>query len=89
MIRIRSLGETPKSIKELFSKMPVKSWLHPTILASEVYRNSEVETDTTIILHHESERKDIGKSSAGVWLCAALKEYGLINHSVWIQEDKK
>ena len=49
------------------------------------YRNLTVETDWSIHLHYESERENICKSPLGLRLAAALKEFGLVHHSVWVE----
>ncbi len=57
--------------------------------AIDVYRHSTVETDWSIHLHYQSEREDVCESSLGLRLAAALKEFGLVHHSVWIGKYRK
>jgi hypothetical protein len=52
------------------------------------YRRVMIDSDVSIHLVHDSE--DVEKSggplsSLGVRLASALKEFGLVNHSVWIE----
>lgn len=51
-----------------------------------VYRNLTVNTDWSIHLHRESNRDDIHKSPLGLRMAEALREFGLVHHSVWVKE---
>jgi hypothetical protein len=51
----------------------------------KVYVHSGIDTDFSIHLVHESHRANINGSSLGLRLVSALKEFGLVNHSVWIE----
>jgi hypothetical protein len=50
----------------------------------KVYRNSTLETDWGIHLHHESKKDDIRESSLGLRLADALRKFGLVHHTVWV-----
>jgi len=52
----------------------------------KLYHNAEVETDLSIHIEWNSETNGQGKSPLGVELAHALKGFGLVNHSVWIEE---
>ena len=50
------------------------------------YRSSMVETDLSIHIHWESEKKETPyKSPLGLRFSSALKNLGLWNHSVWAE----
>ena len=53
----------------------------------KMYHHATVENDLSIHIHWESEAMNQLKSSLGLQLVHALHDFGLINHSVWI--DKK
>ena len=55
----------------------------------KVYCHVTVETDFSIHLKHDSKRADVSGSPLGLQLASALKEYGLVNHSVWIEMHSK
>ncbi|MCK4446085.1 MAG: hypothetical protein KAW56_03280 [Candidatus Marinimicrobia bacterium] len=57
--------------------------------AIKVYSHVTVETDFSIHLRHDSKRADVSGSPLGLRLASVLKEYGLVNHSVWIEMHKK
>lgn len=51
----------------------------------KVYSHTTVETDFSIHLLHDSKEADIGGSPLGLHLASALKKFGLVNHSVWVE----
>lgn len=48
-----------------------------------VFHRENIETDICIVLFHNEEKLRIGGSPTGLRLAAALKELGLIYHTVW------
>jgi hypothetical protein len=51
----------------------------------KIYRHTVVETDLSIHIYWESEKEGQCESPLGLRLCSALKPWGLLNHSVWIE----
>jgi len=54
----------------------------------KTYRHAALENDWSVHLHWKSERPEQNGSALGLRLAQALKEFGLIDHSVWIEEGK-
>ena len=52
----------------------------------KAYRHAALDTDWSVHLHWESERPEQDGSPVGIRLARAMKEYGLVDHSVWIEE---
>ncbi len=52
-----------------------------------LYRQASLSRDISIHLFFEDGERHIEKSETGLRLSASLKEYGLVNHSLWILED--
>jgi hypothetical protein len=50
-----------------------------------VYKHGSFETDTSIHMVHDSEKPNLMGSELGLQVSAAFKEFGLVNHSVWIK----
>ena len=44
-----------------------------------------IETDFSIHIFHDSKKVQNGGSSLGLRLVAALKEFGLVHHSIWME----
>jgi hypothetical protein len=53
----------------------------------ETYRRVLIDTDVSIHLVHDSQNVERDGSPLGVCLASSLKEFGLVNHSVWIEMD--
>ncbi len=51
----------------------------------DVYRHQVVDSDLCLVLQFESEREITPPSDLGLRLTASLREFGRINHSVWIK----
>ena len=51
----------------------------------KIYQHSVVETDLSIHIYWKSEQGSQHKSSLGLKLSYALKDLGLLNHSVWVE----
>ncbi len=51
----------------------------------KIYNHISIETNFSIYICNESINADINGSSLGLRLASTLKEFGLVNHSVWIE----
>lgn len=54
----------------------------------QVYCRVLIDSDFCIHLTHDSENVEHGGSRLALRLVAALKEFGLVNHSVWVALDE-
>jgi hypothetical protein len=59
----------------------------PNVNQIVVYINGRVETDWSIHLKHESVTVDALGSKVGRQLKEILREFGLVNHTVWINKE--
>jgi hypothetical protein len=55
------------------------------LIELKIYYHSVVETDLSIHIHWESEQGSQHKSPIGLRIFSALRNMGLLNHSVWIE----
>lgn len=55
----------------------------------KIYNRVSIDTDFSIHICNESKEADIRGSSLGLRLASTLKEFGLINHSVWVERFNK
>lgn len=53
------------------------------------YSRVLVDTDYTIQITHETKNVEKNGSPLGLRLVSALKEFGLVNHSIWVALDNK
>jgi len=55
----------------------------------EVYRRCTLDTDLSVHLRWNSDRANPEGSSVALHLMQLLKENGLLNHSIWVEEASK
>ena len=55
-------------------------------LQIHLFRHLTLKTDFCLHLVFNSDEPDINGSQLGLTLVAILQEYGLVNHTVWIEE---
>ncbi len=55
----------------------------------KIYRHAAVDTDIAIHLHIQSSHSERAISETSQHLASALKELGLVNHSVWVEIDSE
>lgn len=84
VIRVRLTEDAPRSLVELIYRAGAGA---APPLALTVYRQAGLASDLAIqLLWHRPE--DQGRmSTAGLGLAAVLREYGMVDHSVWVEEE--
>lgn len=48
-----------------------------------IYRRDGLETDVAIHIHRRGESEGAGPSALGLHLAAALREHGMVEHTLW------
>jgi hypothetical protein len=54
----------------------------------KLFRRAHIETDVCLHLQHDSDQESAGGSPVGVRLAAALKPFGMVNHTVWLADEQ-
>ena len=80
------IGKNSEVLKELL--LSIHRLNQSGLVEVKTYRHAALETHLSVHLHWESERPEQNGSSLGLRLVQALKEFGLTDHSVWIEEEK-
>jgi hypothetical protein len=57
--------------------------------AIQSYSRLTIDTDFSIHLFHDSKKVENNGSPLGLRLASALKEFGFVNHSIWIEMHRK
>ncbi|MCP4599899.1 MAG: hypothetical protein GY847_05045 [Proteobacteria bacterium] len=71
---IKSLGwEIKESIRAAAEKTDIIT----------IYRRDRLDSDLAIHIHRHEESEKGGPSKLGVRLASALKDYGLVEHTLW------
>ena len=85
IIEIRSMGSNQETLKpqlqDLFNDLSKEAGLK----SIKIYRQVMLETDFSIHLFHESERPEIGCSAICSRLVSSFKDFGFVNHTIWIE----
>jgi hypothetical protein len=84
VIKLRSAGKS-FGIPEEFL-MSIDKFNQNGLVEIKTYRHAALETDWSVHLLWESEQPEQNGSSLGLRLAQALKEFGLIDHSIWVEE---
>jgi hypothetical protein len=83
IITLRVSGTVPSQLADEFLKELDKVSTTKNLEEIRMYRNSI--NDVSIHIHWKSEQEGQHKSAFGLTLSQALKDYGLLNHSVWLE----
>ena len=86
IITIRSPNNIYDSLVYELLKPAAKSDEGNNLISMKIYRNAWFNTDLSIHLHWKSTRNEQGGSAVGLRLAQTLKEFGLVNHSAWVEE---
>jgi hypothetical protein len=78
----------------VLQELDLESFLTDASLAKKpcainVYRHGTIETDFSVHLIYDSKQVDIHGSVLGEQLTSFLKEFGLVNHTVWVKTPQK
>ena len=85
IIKVRSAGVEESSLEE-FLRSLVKSGGSRESVQIKTYRHAALGNDVSVHLHWESQGPAQNGSALGLHLAQALREFGLIDHSIWIEE---
>lgn len=83
IIQIRLIKGINDKTVENICKSTIKE--HDTI-SLQLFKNCTISTDTTIHLFHEHKIKNQTPSQLCLLLISMLKEYGMVEHSLWVQK---
>ncbi len=85
LIHLRSIGDqNHEFINDLFNQtLKVVQKRDSQILS--IYRHQHIESDLCIVLQCKSNISVKPPSDLGIHLTSSLKEFGRVDHSVWIE----
>ena len=86
VIKLRSAGESSGLLIEFL--LPMANVGQSGLVEMKVYRHAGLDTDLSVHLHWNSEPPELNGSALGLRLAQAFKEFGLVDHAVWIEEEK-
>jgi hypothetical protein len=86
IIKLRSAGKDSGLLEELL--LSIDKLGQSGLVKMKTYHHAALGTDWSVHLHWESGRPEKNGSALGLRLAQALKEFGLIDHSIWIEEER-
>ena len=86
IIRLRSVGKGSDMLEEFL--LSIDKSTQSGLAEIKTYCHASLETDMSVHLHWESERLGQNGSALGFRIAQVLKEFGLIDHSVWVEKEK-
>jgi hypothetical protein len=88
IIEHRSAGNTRKQMEAHLQEFVEQVEKKKEKLTVKLYIRMRIDTDVSIHLFHDSSKVKNRGSSLGIRLVSALKSYGLVNHTIWIEKQK-
>ena len=88
VIKLRGAGTGEGLLEELLRSL-VKSGQSRELVGIKTYRHAALENDLSVHLHWESDRPEQNGTELGLRLARAFKEFGLMDHSIWIDEEER
>ena len=89
IITLRSNGNVQESLIRELLKPVAEDEESNGLIAMKIYRNAWINTDMSVHLHWKSTPAELRGSAMGLRLVQTLKEFGLVNHSIWVEERKQ
>jgi len=86
VIKLRSAGKDSRLLEELL--LSIDRFNQSGLVEMKTFQHAALESDWSIHLHWESERPQQNGSALGLRLAQAFKEFGLVDHSIWMEEKK-
>jgi hypothetical protein len=86
IIKLRSARKDCRLLEELL--LSVGKFNQSGLVETKTFRHATLESDWSIHLHWESERPERNGSALCLHLARALEEFGLIDHSVWVEKEE-
>ncbi|MBI5602797.1 MAG: hypothetical protein HY879_05525, partial [Deltaproteobacteria bacterium] len=86
IIKLRSVRENPEELDEFLRSLDQVSQEGP--IEIKIYRHAAIETDLSLHLLWEANQPEKNGSALGLRLAQVLKDFGLIDHSLWLEQEK-
>ena len=85
VIHLRMAWNHPETLAEAIREAVKKAPSAPDV---RVYRHTRIEGDLLIHIHHPGSEQRDQPSDLGVRLAALLRAHGLVDHSLWVGNDR-
>ncbi len=89
VIQLRSVGSNREFLESQLQKLMNEVERETKKQAIKSYSRVLIDTDFIIHLFHDSKKVENSGSPLGLRIASALKAFGLVNHSIWIEMHSK
>ncbi len=89
IINLRSAGPPRETIEQKIPRSVAEGDRNENLVAIQVYRHATLDTDLSVHLLFEAQAPEVRPSALGQRLVSVLKGFGLVNHSVWVEDRKR
>ena len=86
IIEIRAVGNNRDLLESQLNSLINQLNQERTLNNVKIYKHVLLETDFSIHLFHDSQKSDTCCSSICMQLVPSLKNFGLVNHAVWVEK---
>ena len=87
IINLRSAGTPREVIEQKVPRSVSEQDRSKSPVAIRVHRHATLDTDLSVHLLFESLGPEARPSAPGQRLASALKEFGLVSHSMWVEKE--
>ncbi len=88
MVMVRSAGSSVEILNATLQDLMNEVAIEVEHEAVRVFRREKLDSDICIVLFHSGKKTRTGGSPLGLHLAAALKEVGLVCHTIWREIDR-
>ncbi len=89
MIEIRTTEKNNAALEAYLASWQTEVYADEKAPLVKIYRHAALDTDFSIHLRYDAQTNENDFSVLSERLSAALKEFGLVNHTVWIERRLK
>ncbi len=83
IIHLRLAGDSPQTLVDAICK---SIGADPALVGVRIYRHARLKTDLAVHLHWSATGRSDYASDVGVRLASLLREYGMVEHSLWAEQ---
>jgi hypothetical protein len=88
VIHLRVIDQEYERLIPIFTQLLEEIREKENCLKVKLFKRAQIETDVCFHLLHESDNAEDTGSAVGLRLADALKQFGMVNHTVWTQIDQ-
>jgi hypothetical protein len=89
IIKLRSITSSRELLESHLNTLINEVDKETKMQAIKPYSRVMIDTDYSIHLFHDSKKVEDRGSPLGLHIASALKEFGIVNHSIWIEMHAK